>query len=398
MEKDSNKRPSCIDALKHPWLNGKKMNKGEKFRLVIDSDSNNNDNNNSMTFNKARTSRRSSISIQEEEEKKIEEKNGEEGEEDAAVLSKFEDLVSLVKSTRLQQVLLRGVRQILCEDDRLRFANEFKSIDKNKDGYIDITDLVTEFTNNGMDPNQATSIASILLNQLDTQNMKKISMNAFIDARLHSEIHKSRSNLAQLFKDIRDASIVMNEPGGDKRRSSLEYGARMPVSDGGKASGVSDIYCESSFAAGRSTSQFTLNKDDTEFDESDDNVSKGHITLHDIANFTFLNNRYRDDKKYEKVTSVKSGNNDKRTGKTITEKKSDENGNNKHTRYHSRNGSLSVDLGELSNLFSQFDEDGDGKLTFENFMNVFKSESVHSILMKAHVTDVNENENEEKNS
>jgi len=76
----------------------------------------------------------------------------------------------------------------MTEDDHVNLKEEFKAMDKNGDGNIDLEELTNFIINTGIEPEEANRRASSLMLELDQNGDEKISMEEFADARLSLQL------------------------------------------------------------------------------------------------------------------------------------------------------------------------------------------------------------------
>eukprot|EP01084_Bolivina_argentea_P021846 40612_1 len=120
-------------------------------------------------------------------------------------ISIFENLASMVESNPLQDILVKGYISSIKDDDLGPYKQQFEALDRDGDGFITGCDLVTAFTNNGIGPNEASSLASIILSQLDAERRGhgKISFKQFLAARIKYDLSNTPR---KVFDDIVKAS------------------------------------------------------------------------------------------------------------------------------------------------------------------------------------------------
>eukprot|EP00484_Ammonia_sp_Unknown_P026554 CAMPEP_0197032064 /NCGR_PEP_ID=MMETSP1384-20130603/10832_1 /TAXON_ID=29189 /ORGANISM="Ammonia sp." /LENGTH=578 /DNA_ID=CAMNT_0042461663 /DNA_START=38 /DNA_END=1774 /DNA_ORIENTATION=+ len=115
----------------------------------------------------------------------------------------FEDLASMVEHNALQQILVQGYVQKLGDSDLDEYKQQFDKLDSDEDGFVTGPDLVTTFTSTGIGPNEASSLASIVMDKMDCNESNKIPFHKFVESKLKFTL--SRNSL-HAFKDILTAS------------------------------------------------------------------------------------------------------------------------------------------------------------------------------------------------
>lgn len=88
---------------------------------------------------------------------------------------------------------------------------QFDKLDSDKDGFLTGVDLINAFTASGIGPNQASSLASIIINQLDTNRCNKISFTQFVEARLKYDLSNRPRDIYNDILNISNNKLDNNE-------------------------------------------------------------------------------------------------------------------------------------------------------------------------------------------
>jgi len=123
--------------------------------------------------------------------------------EKSGLQSIFEDLASMVEHNALQQLLLKGYIGKLGDSDVDEYKKQFDKLDSDKDGFLTGPDLVRSFTTTGIGANEASSLASIVMDRMDCNESKKIPFKKFLESKLKYTLS---THSLHAFKDILTAS------------------------------------------------------------------------------------------------------------------------------------------------------------------------------------------------
>eukprot|EP01084_Bolivina_argentea_P199013 340606_1 len=228
----------------------------------------------------------------------------------------FENLASMVTSNRLQDILIRGYAENLQGADLGPYKDDFDKLDFDKDGYITGHDLINAFTSSSIGPNQAASLASIIISELDYNRVGKVTFRQFLEARIKSEI----SNRPRDAFNMISSQLVIN---------------------------VGNVVCTNSSPS--SESPFM---NSTKINQINKDFEPSAASYASICTGT----GYKSDK--SDTGSDSNGNNDY----FITPQSIIEYGNRSHSN-------IQISQQDLKGIFDKFDSDKDGRLTFRDFVH-----------------------------
>eukprot|EP00484_Ammonia_sp_Unknown_P029931 CAMPEP_0197050804 /NCGR_PEP_ID=MMETSP1384-20130603/25621_1 /TAXON_ID=29189 /ORGANISM="Ammonia sp." /LENGTH=515 /DNA_ID=CAMNT_0042483263 /DNA_START=58 /DNA_END=1605 /DNA_ORIENTATION=+ len=118
----------------------------------------------------------------------------------------FEDAASMVECDALQQILIKGCVDKMSKNDLDMYKQQFEKLDRDHDGYVTGGDLVNAFTANGFAPNEATSLAATVMDNMDYPRSNHISFERFVASKVVYSL--SMSSMHRCRKDVLSASNV----------------------------------------------------------------------------------------------------------------------------------------------------------------------------------------------